>query len=255
MATLEDLRNLVKRLRAPDGCPWDRAQDLPDLKQYLLEECYEVLDAIDHGAGGRLGEELGDLLFQIVFVAVLAEERGSFGLQQVLDGIYDKMVRRHPHVFGTASAEDPAAVRANWWKIKQEEGSTPLGQLEGIPRALPALQRAYRLGQRAAQAGFDWVGPEPVLEKVKEELRELEQALSEGEASEVREELGDLLFALANFARLAGINPEEALQQGNDKFLDRFRRMEELTRERGRRMDELGSGEMDHLWEEVKDGK
>ena len=151
MACLEDLEKLVRTLRGPEGCPWDRAQRITDMKQYLPEECYEVLDAIDFSPPEKLKEELGDLLFHIVFIAQVADERGDFSLGDVLTGIHTKMVHRHPHVFGSASAEDPEAVRKNWWKIKQKEGTTSGSHLEGVPRHLPALQRAYRLGQRASR--------------------------------------------------------------------------------------------------------
>ncbi len=252
MACLEDLEELVRTLRGPGGCPWDRAQGIPDIKQYLLEECYEVLDAIDRSSPGELKAELGDLLFQIVFIARMAEEKGDFGLGDVLESIHEKMVRRHPHVFGSASAEDPEAVRKNWWKIKQAEGATPRSHLEGVPRHLPALQRAYRLGQRASQVGLDWPDPGSVLAKVREEIEELERALGTGSAPEIREELGDCLFSLANLARLLRENPEEALQQSNEKFLARFRRLEDRARTRGKALEELEAEELDRLWEEIK---
>jgi tetrapyrrole methylase family protein/MazG family protein/ATP diphosphatase len=252
VARLEDLQKLVRTLRGPGGCPWDRAQKISDIKQYLLEECYEVLDAIDHSPPQKLKEELGDLLFQIVFIAQMAEEKGDFGLEDVLGEIHTKMVRRHPHVFGSASAEDPEAVRRNWWKMKQTEGATPRSQLEGVPRHLPALQRAYRLGQRASQAGLDWPDPPSVLEKVKEEIDELEGALASEAVSRIREELGDSLFSLANLARLLKENPEEILQQSNEKFLNRFQRLEQRALAEGKALEELPTEELDRLWEEIK---
>jgi len=251
-AHLEDLQELVRTLRGPEGCPWDRAQEIPDIKQYLLEECYEVLDAIDHSPPEKLKEELGDLLFQIVFIAQMAEEKGDFGLEDVLGEIHTKMVRRHPHVFGSVRAEDPEAVRENWWKMKQTEGATPRSHLEGVPRHLPALQRAYRLGQRASQAGLDWPEPKSVLEKVREEIDELEQALTSESEPRIHEELGDSLFSLANLARLLKENPEEILQQSNEKFLDRFQRLEQRAQEEGRVLEALKPEELDRLWEEIK---
>jgi len=251
MDFFKNLEDLVRTLRGPAGCPWDRAQDISDMKQYLLEECYEVLDAIDGSPPARLKEELGDLLFHIVFIAQMAEEKGDFSLQDVIRGIHDKMVRRHPHVFGSASAEDPEAVRRNWWKIKQAEGSTPRSHLEGVPRHLPALQRAYRLGQRASQVGLDWPEPRAVLAKIREEIDELEGALASGSALQIREELGDSLFSLANLARLLKENPEEMLQQSNQKFLNRFRRLEQRAVEEGRELGELKPEELDRLWEEI----
>jgi MazG family protein len=252
MAGLEDLKELVHKLRGVDGCPWDRAQGISDLKQYLLEECYEVMDAIDRSAPARLQEELGDLLFHIVFIAQISEERGDFSLADVVRAIHGKMVRRHPHVFGSASAKDPEEVRKNWWKIKQEEGATPRSHLEGIPRHLPALQRAFRLGQRASQVGLDWPDAPSVLAKTREELGELEEALEYGSGLRIREELGDALFSLANLARRLRVNPEEALQQSNEKFLTRFRGIEQRAGELGRPLEDLSPDELDRLWEEVK---
>ena len=252
MASLKNLEELVRRLRGPEGCPWDRAQKISDMKQYLLEECYEVMDAIDNPHPAKLQDELGDLLFHIVFIAQMAEEKGDFGLQDVLKGIRGKMVRRHPHVFGSVSAEDPEEVRQNWWKIKRTEGTTPRSHLEGVPRHLPALQRAYRLGQRASQAGLDWPGPRSVLAKIREELEELEDALETESPSRIREELGDCLFSLANLARLLRENPEETLQQANQKFLNRFRRLEVRAPPDGRALDDLTPEELDRLWEEIK---
>jgi tetrapyrrole methylase family protein/MazG family protein/ATP diphosphatase len=252
MSCLKNLEDLVRTLRGPEGCPWDRAQTISHMKQYLLEECYEVLDAIDNSPAVKLQEELGDLLFHIVFIAQMAEEKGDFGMQEVLKTIHDKMVRRHPHVFGSASAEDPEAVRKNWWKIKQAEGSTPRSHLEGVPRHLPALQRAYRLGQRASQVGLDWPEPKAVLAKIREEIEELEQALENESEPQIREELGDSLFSLANLARHLKENPEETLQQSNEKFLTRFRLLEKRASAEGRALEDLQPEEMNRLWEEIK---
>jgi MazG family protein len=182
----------------------------------------------------------------------LAEEEGEFGLEDVLDGIQRKMVRRHPHVFGSASAETREEVRRNWWKMKQTEGATPRSHLEGVPRHLPALQRAHRLGQRASQVGLDWPEPRSVLEKVREEIGELEFAIDRQQGQQVREELGDLLFSLANLARLLKQNPEETLQESNQKFLDRFRRLEQQAHSEGTALEDLKPQELDRLWEEIK---
>ena len=253
MTCLRDLEELVRTLRGPEGCPWDRAQKISDMKQYLLEECYEVLDAIDRSSAAKLQEELGDLLFHIVFIAQMAEEEGDFDLQDVVRMIHGKMMRRHPHVFGSASAEDPEAVRRNWWRIKQAEGTTPRSHLEGVPRHLPALQRAYRLGQRASQVGLDWPGPKSVLAKIREEIDELEQALEDDSEPRIREELGDSLFSLANLARHLRENPEETLQHSNEKFLARFRRLEQRARAEGKVLENLPPEELDRLWEEIKE--
>jgi tetrapyrrole methylase family protein/MazG family protein/ATP diphosphatase len=252
MSCLKNLEELVRTLRGPEGCPWDRAQTISDMKQYLLEECYEVLDAIDGSPPAKLQEELGDLLFHIVFIAQMAEENGDFGLGDVVDTVCGKMVRRHPHVFGSASAESPEEVRKNWWKIKQEEGATPRSHLEGVPRYLPALQRAYRLGQRASQVGLDWPDPKSVLAKVREEIGELGQALESESESRIREEMGDCFFSLANLARKLRENPEETLQQSNEKFLKRFRLLEQRASNEGGRLEELSPEEIDRLWEEIK---
>ncbi len=250
--SLTDLRELVRMLRGPEGCPWDREQTLPDLKQYLLEECYEVMDAIDRSRLGKLREELGDLLFQIVFLARLGEEEGVFDLDDVLHDIHEKMVRRHPHVFADVRADDPDTVRRNWWKIKRSEGATSSSLLDSVPRHLPSLQRAFRLGQRASRAGLDWTGPGPVLDKVREETGELEAVLARQDREGIREELGDLLFSLANLARHLKQNPEDALQRSNNKFLDRFHRMEQRARDAGVRLESLSPDERDRWWEEEK---
>ena len=249
---LKDLQDLVQRLRGPDGCPWDRKQDIPDLKQYLIEECYEVLEAIDLSRPDKLREELGDLLFHIVFIAQISEEQGAFTLADVLGGIHAKMVRRHPHVFGDLRLEDADAVRQNWWKLKQAERATPRSHLSGVPKHLPALQRAYRLGQRASQVGLDWPAPRAVLDKVREELGEWEAALDAGETEPVAEELGDLLFALSSAARLLRLNPEDLLQQSNRKFLERFSRLEERAHAEGRPLESLTPEEMDRWWQAIK---
>jgi tetrapyrrole methylase family protein/MazG family protein/ATP diphosphatase len=252
MASLKNLEDLVRALRGPDGCPWDRAQKVPDMKQYLLEECYEVLEAIDRASPADLKEELGDLLFHIVFITQMAQEAGDFRMEDVLETIHGKMVRRHPHVFGTASAENPEDVRRTWWKVKQAEGSTPRSHLEGVPRHLPALQRAYRLGQRAAQVGLDWPEPKSVLAKIREEIDELERALEHESDSRIREEIGDSLFSLANLARHVKENPEETLQQSNEKFLSRFRLLEERARSEGRALEDVTPEELDRWWEDIK---
>jgi tetrapyrrole methylase family protein/MazG family protein/ATP diphosphatase len=252
MACLKSLEDLVRTLRGPEGCPWDRTRKISDMKQYLLEECYEVLDAIENAPPAKLQEELGDLLFHIVFIAQMAQEKGDFGMQEVLQGIHGKMVRRHPHVFGSVSAEDPETVRKNWWKIKQAEGTTPGSHLEGIPGHLPALQRAYRLGQRASQVGLDWPEPRSVLAKIREEIDELEGALDSDTPSQIREELGDSLFSFANLARLLKENPEETLQQANQKFLNRFQRLEKRVQADARTLEDLEPEELDRLWDEIK---
>lgn len=251
--SLNDLRELVRRLRAPDGCPWDRAQTLRDIGQYLLEECYEALEAMGAPDPEALREELGDLLFQIVFVAAIAEEEGRFTMEDVLRGIHEKMVKRHPHVFESrGKAIDVHSVRENWLRMKQQDRKRGGSILDGIPQALPALQRAYRMGKRAGQAGLDWPDRTSVFQKVQEEMAELGQAAEQGEPGAIREELGDVLFALAQLARHLGQNPEEALQDSNRKFLARFRSLEQKARREGRRMGTLTPEEWDQWWNAIK---
>ncbi len=244
---------IVERLRGPGGCPWDQRQGLHDLKAYLIDEAYEVLQAIDSGDRALLCEELGDLLFQIVFLAHLAREEGAFDMGQVLDGIEGKMIRRHPHVFGSGTVSDHREVSRQWDAIKATEGKSPRTSiLSGIPETLPALYRAYRLGVKAARVGFDWKDAQDVLPKVREELGELEEALQAGDAAGAGEELGDLLFVLANLARHLGREPEGLLRETNAKFVNRFKWLEEALRRQGRSPAEATLEEMDRLWEKAK---
>jgi MazG family protein len=269
-----ELHRLIVRLRAPDGCPWDREQTLGDLRAYLLEEAHEVAAAIDAGDLDELAGELGDLLFQVVFIARLGEEAGAFDLARVIDGIRAKMIERHPHVFGDERLEDAAAVRRTWERRKLErrgEDGARRSLLAGVPASLPALTAAYRITQKAAGVGFDWPDAAAVLEKVREELAEVEEVLDgdahgevagDGEAEErgrerpgrerLKEELGDLLFAVANLARHLGVDPEAALAAGNLKFRRRFEGVEERFARRGRSLAEASLEEMDREWEAEK---
>jgi len=254
MSQWESLLDLMNRLRDPGGCPWDQQQTMADLKGYLLEEAYEVVDAIDAGDMEGLREELGDLLFQVVFLSRIAQEEGRFSVDEVLGGIVEKMVRRHPHVFGDARAETSADVLRQWEAIKKSEKNHDAAEslLDGLPRSLPALLRAQRLTTKAARVGFDWPGPREVLGKVSEELGEIGEALASGEAGRVEEEIGDLLFAVANLARHMGLDPETALQRANGKFVRRFQRVEELLRDAGRPVGQATLSEMDSFWEQAK---
>lgn len=256
---IEKLTRLVSRLRAPDGCPWDREQTLQDLRAYVLEEAHEVAQAIDRRDWAELLAELGDLLFQVVFVSRLAEEEGHFDLAHVIDGIEDKMIRRHPHVFAEEKRDTTAAVVEAWEKGKlRRRGSL----LAGLPPSLPALLTCYRMTQKAAGVGFDWSTVDEVLEKVDEELQELREALTQASAPEspargdrrrVREELGDLLFTLGNLARHLKIDPEGAVSETNLKYQRRFQWMEEALKRQGRSLAEASLEEMDALWEEAKE--
>lgn len=247
-----NLAELIRVLRGPGGCPWDKSRTFKDIKEYLLEECYEVIDALDRGSLTKLEEELGDLLFQIMFLVRLAEEQGVFDLEGVIGGIIEKMIRRHPHVFGGSEARDVETVRQNWCLIKRREKGGASSVLEGIPQALPALQRAYRLGKRAARVGFDWPDPSSVTAKVFEECEEVKEALARSETDRIAGEIGDLLFSIAQLARSLQINPEEALQISNDMFVRRFRAMEDAARGAGRAIEDLSPPELDELWEKVK---
>lgn len=242
------LHSIMAQLRGPEGCPWDREQTHASLKPYLIEEAYEVIDAIDEGAGATLSEELGDLLLQIAFHAQLADEEGRFNLADVIDGISDKMVRRHPHVFGAETASSAEQVRDRWEEIKRGEGRRLFG---GLPNHLPALLRAQRVGEKAANIGFDWRSPEPVLAKVKEELRELEDEFG-GDPTRIHDELGDLLYAVANLARHLGMNAEEALRGATRKFEGRVEQVQTLAEGRGIELTEVDDSVLDGLWEEVK---
>jgi tetrapyrrole methylase family protein/MazG family protein len=250
------LVSIMARLRSPGGCPWDRAQSREDLKPYLVEETYEVLDAIEGGDPAKLREELGDLLLQVVFHAQIAEEEGAFTVEEVCRSINEKLVRRHPHVFGEVRADTPEEVLQNWEAIKKEEkrenGAADPGALDGVPRVLPALLKAYRLGQKAARVGFDWEERRQVEEKVLEEWAELREAVASGRKDLVREELGDFLFALANLSRFLEVDPEDALQLANAKFQRRFRALEREARLQGRDIHGMTLSEMDALWEKVK---
>lgn len=254
---LARLLALVARLRAPDGCPWDREQTLPDLRAYLLEEAHETADAIDRGDLEALAGELGDLLFQAAFVARLAEEAGAFTAADSIARVEAKMIDRHPHVFGGERLADARAVREVWERRKlSREGNGRASLLDGAAAAtLPALVAAYRLTQKAAGVGFDWPDASAVLAKVDEELGEVRQELSNGAAASrerLRDELGDLLFAVANLARHLEIDPEAALAAANLKFRRRFAAVEAGLAERGRPLAEATLAEMDELWEAAK---
>lgn len=266
---LESLGRLVRRLRAPDGCPWDRKQTLESVRAYLLEEAHEVAAAIDGGEPAALAEELGDLLFQVAFIGVLGEEQGQFDLPGVAAGIEAKMIERHPHVFGEGERlADSGAVVRSWEAAKRRrrqeaagEGGAPESQLAGVPASLPALAAAYRLGQKAAGVGFDWPDLGGVLAKVHEELREIEAELGHAEGRGERApgrqealaaEVGDLLFAVANLARHLEVDPEWALARGNLKFRRRFAGVEQLCHERGLDLPRAGLETLDALWDEVK---
>lgn len=267
MYKLDDLLQLMARLRHPEhGCPWDLKQSYASIVPYTLEEAYEVADAIERGDFDHLPGELGDLLFQVVYYSQLATEEGRFGFAEVVDGITAKLIRRHPHVFpdgdlyGAPDAQklEEAAVKQRWEELKAEERAAKaaapeqLSLLDDVPQALPALSRAAKLQKRAAQVGFDWPEALPVLDKVREELDEVLEAMSENDPQAIAEELGDLLFAVANLARHLKVEPEAALRAANGKFERRFRFIEQALREAGRPIENCSLDELDALWGEAK---
>lgn len=249
----ERLVEIMATLRGPQGCPWDREQTRESLKAFLIEEAYEVLDALDHGEKETLQEELGDLLLQVVFHAQVADELGEFRMEDVLTHVTDKLVRRHPHVFGDTRAATPAEALSNWERLKQAErgGVKEASALSGVPKTLPALLRAQRLQDKAARVGFDWGETAPVLHKVEEELAELKAAIGR-ERDAVEAEMGDLLFSLVNLARFLDLNAEEALRKCIEKFTRRFRYIETTIAARGKSLTDSSLEEMDALWEEAK---
>lgn len=261
----EKLVAVQARLRAPNGCPWDREQTHSSLRTYLIEEAYEVLEALEDGNDAKFAEEMGDLLLQIVFHSQIAREEGRFTIDDVIREIHDKMVRRHPHVFGDTSAKDSAEVLKNWEQIKKEErrkkgvaknGVKTVAKaeslLDGLPKGLPAALEAYQLTRRASRIGFDWDNIEGVFEKLHEESSELSQALTSAEQDKREEEVGDLLFAAVNVARFLKIDPEIALKNANKKFSNRFRQMEQSAEKSGRALANVPRPEMEELWNEAK---
>ena len=252
MDKIERIKHIVEALRGENGCPWDKRQTPKTIKNYLLEEAYELVDAIERGSHQAIKEELGDLLFLIVFLAYLYEEAGKFDLKNVIDTVEEKMIRRHPHVFGGVKVRDEREIRVRWQKIKSEE-KLQSSILDGIPKALPALMLAYKVGSRAATVGFDWQRAEDVILKVEEEIEEFKRALKQGNRDRIEEELGDILFSCVNLARLLNIQPEEALRKTVYKFKDRFQFIEKRLKEQGRDLEETSLKEMDALWERAKD--
>ncbi len=247
------LVGIMDRLRGPGGCPWDAEQTHGSLTRYLLEESYEVIEAIDAGSPEMLKEELGDLILQPIFHAAIAAERGEFAITDVLVGINEKLVRRHPHVFGDQIIGSSSAQVENWEKIKAvEKGDKRKSALSGVPPQLPALLRAQKLTEKAARVGFDWEHVDQVFAKVLEELGEFQETMVEGDQERMEAELGDLLFAIVNLGRFLAINPEEALRKTMTRFTARFEHVEGSLHGQGRKMTDATPAEMDLLWEEAK---
>jgi MazG family protein len=247
---LAGLMELVRRLRAPDGCPWDREQTTRSVAPYILEEAYEAVEAVESGDVGEAMAELGDLLFQVVFMANLYAEAGQFDLAQVIERVTAKMTRRHPHVFGEVKVNNAQEVKGLWGEIKSaERKDDEAGLLDSVPLASPALIRAHRLGQRAARVDFDWPDADQVLKKIQEETGELMEAVNPEQAEA---ELGDLLFSWVQWARHKGLGSEQALRGANNRFTKRFQAMESLAKSREQSLAEMDMTQMDELWEEVK---
>jgi tetrapyrrole methylase family protein / MazG family protein len=249
------LREIISVLRGPNGCPWDKEQTHESLKRYLIEETYEVIEAIDQGDIDHLIEELGDVLLQVMLHAQIGEDEGYFSIADVIEGISEKMVRRHPHVFGSVEVENTAEVLQNWEEIKkQEKGEVDSSLLDGVSYSLPNLIRAFELQKKAAKVGFDWQEISPALEKVKEELQEFEAELDgmNGQSELAKKEFGDLLFAFVNVARFLKIHPEEALFETNAKFVRRFQFIEKRVSESGRKFTDFSLDELDQFWDEAK---
>ena len=259
----DKLVKLQARLRAPNGCPWDREQTHMTLRTYLIEEAYEVLEALESGDDTKFAEELGDLLLQVVFHADIAKGEGRFDVADVIEGIHEKMVRRHPHVFGLKRAKDAKAVLKSWEKIKAEERKAkgekdkakPASLLDGVSHALPGTMEGFQLTRRAARIGFDWDSAVSVLDKLAEEAGELRRELAGVDMRRIEEETGDLLFAAVNLARFLHVDAEIALKKANAKFAARFREMERMAREGGKELADVSREQMEALWEKAKIGE
>ncbi len=251
MDAFERLLKIMNELR--DQCPWDKKQTLESLRHLTIEETFELSDAILEGDKEEIKKELGDLLLHIVFYSRIGSESGAFDIQSVIEAQCEKLIRRHPHIYGDVKAEDEETVKRNWEAIKQQESNGEKSVLSGVPKSLPALIKAMRIQEKARGAGFDWDEPQQVWDKVQEELLELQQEVNEKSAQEkISDEFGDVLFSLINYARFIGVNPEEALERTNRKFIHRFTYLENKAKSSGRILTEMTLSEMDQIWEEAK---
>jgi tetrapyrrole methylase family protein / MazG family protein len=251
LSKFDALVAIIARLRAPDGCPWDKEQTHQTLRENLLSESYEVLEALDKGDASKLSEELGDLLLQIVLHAQIAKDDKEFEIGDVIKSITTKIIRRHPHIFGSRKVKDAEDVMHNWEAIKKEEREEGASMLKGVPKNMPALAYAYEISRRVVRVGFEWENIDGVIDKLQEEAKEIKEASSQEEKAQ---EIGDLLFTMVNFARWEGVDPEAALREANQKFYRRFSVVEELCRKRGRELQTLSFQEWNDLWEEAKRG-
>jgi tetrapyrrole methylase family protein/MazG family protein len=248
----QELLNIMERLRGEKGCPWDKEQTRESLKPYIVEEAYELLDAIEENDPEKIKEELGDLLFQIVFQSQIARENKEFDMSDIIDMIAKKMVSRHPHVFGNTTCSTSDEVVAQWEVQKKREGKLRESILEGVPETLPSLLRAHRLQKRAAGVGFDWERADDVFKKLDEELKEFKEALGTKNKDMIEDELGDIFFMLVNISRFIGVNPEDAHRKTISKFIHRFRYIEMKAAEQSRTLSDMTLDEMDKLWDEAK---
>jgi len=253
--SFEDLVEIIKILRSPEGCPWDREQTHESIRKNFIEETYEVIEAIDNGDKQLLKEELGDVLLQVLFHSSMESEQGVFDIYDVITGICKKLILRHPHVFGDVEAKDSKQVLTNWDNIKKTEKNQKSDSevLKSIPRNLPALMRAVKIQAKAAKTGFDWDNYKDAFKKIDEEKNELIKAINNNDKNNIEEEIGDLLFSVVNVCRFFDIEPEEALTKTNDKFVKRFTQLEKLAEEKGKKLNEMTLDEMDELWDFVKD--
>ncbi len=250
------IEEAIERLRGPDGCPWDRRQRREDIGRYLLDEVYELIDEIDRGSTAGIKEELGDVLFQIVFLAKMAEEAGEFTLSAVANDVSEKMILRHPHVFKNQRDIEVEEVRTNWERIKNRErgrGENESAPINAVPRAMPLLRAAHKIADRAARRGFDWKETAGVVEKIEEELGELKEAIEKKQAEHIQGEIGDMFLSLVNLCRFVETDPEEALRASLDKFVTRFSYIEEKLKEKGVFPQDASMEEMDALWEAAKE--
>lgn len=250
-AKIEDLVKLMQRLRAKNGCPWDKKQTPQSLKTYIIEEAYELTEAIEDGDPEKICDELGDLLFQVIFQAQIFSEQKKFELSDVIERIYRKMLLRHPHIFGGKKCRTPEQVKRQWVEIKK--ASNPEKSILGeVPKSLPALMRARRITDNASQVGFDWESTRDVMAKLDEEWNELKRAIHSGRKAEIEDELGDILFVLVNLSRFLKLNPEDALNKTTRKFENRFHYIEAQAKKQGKNLKEMTLAEMDRLWEQAK---
>lgn len=249
-SALERLIHIVKKLRSPDGCEWDRAQTSKSLRPYLLEEAYEVIESINEEDPQKIKEELGDLLLHIVFQAELGNEKNDFHLAESIDHISEKLIRRHPHVFGDTKVNGEADIKKNWEEIKKAEGRKSL--MEGLPKSLPALLQARRIQERAAEVNFEWDNIDPVWAKLHEEIDELKEAVTAKDVDKIEDEMGDVLFSIVNLSRFLRTNPEEALKRTNKKFISRFQKIEQHLEARSLGFSDMSLEELDKIWEASK---